>query len=710
MKSSRIFAILVIAALMASFFYFDLGQYLQLDYLKSQRDNFLSLYENYPLQTISIYMLIYILSTALSLPGATILTLAGGAVFGLTAGTIIVSFASTIGASFAFLASRFILRDSIESKFGDRLQTINKGLEKDGAFYLFSLRLIPVVPFFVINLVMGLTKLPLFTFFWVSQLGMFAGTIAYVNAGTQLSQLDSLKGILSPSLIASFAFIGVLPIFAKKLVSILNASKVYKKFKKPRKFDYNLLVIGAGAGGLVSAYIGAAVKAKVGLIEKEKMGGDCLNTGCVPSKALIQSCKMLSYAKRSEEFGFKSTKVDFDFSDLMHRVQNVIKKIEPHDSVERYTELGVECIKGFAKILSPWEIQVGDKVLTTKNIVIAAGAGPLVPDFPGLENINYYTTDTIWNIRSQPKSLVILGAGPIGCELGQCFQRLGTKVTIIEMADKALTREDDDVGTLVVERLEKEGICFKTAHKAKSFTLKGDKKVIVCEHNAQEVEIECDDILFALGRKARVSGYGLEELGIDLTNRGTIEVNEFLQTKYPNIYVAGDVTGPYQFTHVASHQAWFCAVNALFSPFKKFKVDYRVIPWVTFCDPEIARVGLNEKEAKEKNIAYELTSYNIDDLDRAIADSEAHGVVKVLTVPGKDKILGATIVSCHAGELITEFVAAMKHGYGLNKILGTIHAYPTWSEANKYAAGAWKRGNKPEGLLTYVEKFHSMRR
>ena len=419
---------------------------------------------------------------------------------------------------------------------------------------------------------------------------------------------------------------------------------------------------------------------------------------------------MLSYAKRSEEFGFKSTKVDFDFAEVMSRVQNVIKKIEPHDSVERYTELGVECIEGFAKILSPWEIQVGDKVLSTKNIVLAAGAGPLVPNFPGLKDVNYYTTDTIWNLRSQPKSLVILGGGPIGCELGQCFQRLGTEVTIIEMADKALTREDDDVGALVVERLEKEGINFKTGHKAKSFSLKGDKKVIVCEHDGKEVEIECDDILFALGRKARVTGYGLEELGVDLTNRGTIEVNEFLQTKYPNIYVAGDVTGPYQFTHVASHQAWFCAVNALFSPFKKFKVDYRVIPWVTFCDPEIARVGLNEKEAKEKNIAYELSTYEIDDLDRAIADSEAHGVVKVLTVPGKDKILGATIVSCHAGELITEFVAAMKHGYGLNKILGTIHAYPTWSEANKYVAGVWKRKNKPEGLLTYVEKFHSMRR
>ena len=470
-----------------------------------------------------------------------------------------------------------------------------------------------------------------------------------------------------------------------------------------------MLVIGAGAGGLVTAYIAATVKAKVGLIEKNKMGGDCLNTGCVPSKALIQSCKMLSYAKRSNEFGFKSTNIDFEFSELMDRVQSIIKKIEPQDSVKD-TQISASIASTALRNLSPWEIKVGDNILTTKNIVIAAGAGPLVPELDGLEEVDYYTTDSIWELRSQPKKLAILGGGPIGCELGQCFQRLGSEVTIIEMADSALTKEDDDVGSMVVGRLESEGLKFKTKHKVVRFMKKDSKQFVVCEHAGKEVEIECDAILFALGRKARVSGYGLEKLGINLTDRSTIAVNEFLQTNYPNIYVAGDVTGPYQFTHVAAHQAWFCAVNALFSPFKKFKVDYRVIPWVTFCDPEIARVGLNEKEAKKQKIPYELTTYEIDDLDRAIADSEAHGIVKVLTVPGKDKILGATIVSCHAGELITEFVSAMKYGHGLNKILSTIHAYPTWSEANKYLAGAWKRNHKPEALLEYVRKFHDLRR
>ena len=248
--------------------------------------------------------------------------------------------------------------------------------------------------------------------------------------------------------------------------------------------------------------------------------------------------------------------------------------------------------------------------------------------------------------------------------MGQCFQRLGSEVTIIEMADSALTKEDDDVGSMVVGRLESEGLKFKTKHKVVRFMKKDSKQFVVCEHAGKKLKLSV--MQSSLHLESRVGGYGLEKLGINLTDRSTIAVNEFLQTNYPNIYVAGDVTGPYQFTHVAASGMVLRRKCPLFS-IQKFKVDYRVIPWVTFCDPEIARVGLNEKEAKKQKIPYELTTYEIDDLDRAIADSEAHGIVKVLTVPGKDKILGATIVSCHAGELITEFVSAMKYGHGLNK-------------------------------------------
>ena len=710
MKFSRIIIFLVIITGIFAFFWFDLAQYLQLSYLKEQRDEFRGLYGEYPSFVMGFFVLVYVATTALSLPGATILTLAAGAIFGLLWGTVIVSFASTVGATLAFLVSRFMLRDVIESKFSERLKVINKGIRKDGAFYLFTLRLIPAVPFFVINLVMGLTKFSTLKFFFVSQVGMLAGTLVYVNAGTQLSQITSLKGILSPSLLGSFVLLGIFPLVAKKLVDSIKARRIYKAWKKPSNFDYNILVIGAGAAGLVTAYIAAAVKAKVGLIEKDKMGGDCLNTGCVPSKALIQSCKVLSYAKRAREYGLQSAKVEFDFSEVMQRVQNVIKSIEPHDSVERYTSLGVDCIPGNGKILSPWEIDVDGKKLTSKNIVIASGAAPLVPEFKGLDQIQYLTTDTIWELRQQPKKLLILGGGPIGCELSQCFARLGTEVTVLEIAERPLVREDDEVGQMVVARLESEGVTFKTGHRAKEFKTDGENKFIICEYKGRDVEVEFDQVLFALGRQARIDGYGAEDLGLDITSRKTFEVNEFMQTKYPNIYVAGDVTGPYQFTHVASHQAWYCAVNALFSPFKKFKVDYRVVPWVTYTDPEIARVGLNEKDAKDNDIPYEVTTYGVDDLDRAIADQEAHGVVKVLTVPGKDKILGATIVSCHAGELITEFVSAMKGGHGLKTILGTIHAYPTWSEANKYAAGAWQRSHKPEKIISYLEKVHRWRR
>jgi len=710
MTKSRILVLGAITVLFVSFFYFDLGQYLTLEYLKSEKDSFQLYYQENKFFTLLIYMLVYITVTALSLPGAVIMTLAGGAVFGVLEGVIVISFASTIGATFAFLASRFILRDSVQTKFQDKLRAINEGVEKEGAFYLFTLRLIPAFPFFVINLVMGLTPMKVFQYYWVSQLGMLPGTIVYVNAGSQLGSLDSLSGILSPGLLFSFILLGLFPLIAKKLIAFYKSTKALRKFKKPQSYDYNLVVIGGGAAGLVTSYIAAAVKAKVALIEKHKMGGDCLNTGCVPSKALLRSAKMLSYAERAKDYGFKSAKIEYEFSDVMARVQDVIKKIEPHDSVERYSSLGVDVIESHAKILSPYSVEVDGRTLTTKNIVIATGARPFVPDLPGLNDIEFYTSDNIWEIKQQPKKMLILGGGPIGCELAQAFSRLGSEVTIVQRGGAIMPREDADVSAEVLNRFVSEGIKVLTGHNAVEVKTGHGLKQLICEVEGDHVELEFDVLLIALGRQANVSGFGLDELGVELTKNSTVEANEFLQTNFPNIFVCGDVAGPYQFTHVAAHQAWYASVNALFSPLKKFKVDYRVIPWATYTDPEVARVGLNEMEAKEKGIAYEVVQYGIDDLDRAIADSEDHGFVKVLTVPGKDKILGVTIVGSHAGDLIAEYVMAMKHGLGLNKILGTIHIYPTMTEANKYAAGLWKQNNKPEKLLQWVEKFHQWRR
>ncbi len=695
MKTSKFFILALIALLVTSFFVFDLQQYLSLEYFNQQRAAILDFYQINPWQTILIFFAVYVLITSLSLPGAALMTLIAGAIFGLVTGTIIVSFASTIGASLAFLVSRYLFKDLIQSRFKQQLSAINKGVEKDGAFYLFALRLVPAFPFFIINLVMGLTPIKTWTFYWVSQVGMFVGTIVYVNAGTQIAQLDSLAGILSPEIILSFALLGIFPLIAKKFIDYL---------KKPKHFDTNLVVIGAGSGGLVSSYIAAAVKAKVTLIEKHKMGGDCLNTGCVPSKALLRSAKMLSYIKRASEYGFKNASVDFEFADVMERVQRVIKQVEPHDSVERFSKLGVDCIQGEATITSPYTVEVNGKQITTRNIIIASGGRPFVPPIPGLKESGYLTSDTIWNLRTLPKRLVILGGGPIGCELAQAFARLGSKVIQIQRAKHIMVREDTEVSEIIEAKFAKEGIEVLTSHKA----LRVEQKQLICEHEGKEVSIAFDEILVAVGRAA--NSMGLEKLGIRLTARGTVEVDEYMRTNIPTIYACGDVAGPYQFTHTAAHQAWYAAVNSLFGKFKKFKVDYSVIPWTTFTDPEVARVGLNEQDAKRQGIKYEVTKYGIDDLDRAIADEEAHGFVKVLTKPGKDKILGVTIVGHHAGELIAEYIQAMKWGIGLNKILGTIHIYPTLTEANKYAAGEWKRAHAPANILKWIEKYHAWRR
>ena len=719
MNLRKLLIVAGIALAITAFFALGLGRYFSLDFIKQSQTDFAALREQQPVLVSLGFFAAYVAVTALSLPGAAIMTLAGGAIFGLLWGTLLVSLASTVGATLAMLAARYLFRDSIQQRFGHRLTELHKGVEREGAFYLFTLRLIPAMPFFVLNLLMGLTRMKVWTYFWVSQLGMLAGTVVFVNAGTQLAKIDSLRGILSPALIGSFVLLGVLPLLVKRVLDWVQRRKVYARWQsvRPASFDRNLVVIGGGAGGLVSAYIAAAVKAKVTLVEAHKMGGDCLNYGCVPSKALIKSAKLAHQMRHGARYGLADANPSFSFKAVMQRVHDVIAAIEPHDSVERYAGLGVEVLQGHAKIVNPWtvEITLNDgkvQLLTTRAIVIAAGARPFVPPLPGLDDVGYVTSDTLWERFAQrgevPKRLVVLGGGPIGCELAQSFQRLGAQVTQIEMAPRIMLREDDEVSQLALESLQADGVQVRTGHKALRCERDGEEKFIIVEHAGAEISIAFDELICAVGRSARLTGYGLEELGIP-TQR-TIKTNDYLQTIYPNIYAAGDVAGPYQFTHTAAHQAWYASVNALFGDFKSFKVDYSVIPWATFIDPEVARVGLNEQEATEQNVPFEVTRYGMDDLDGAIADSEARGFVKVLTVPGKDRILGVTIVGTHAGDLLAEYVLAMKHGLGLNKILGTIHTYPTLAEANKYAAGEWKRAHQPHALLQWVKRFHDWRR
>jgi pyruvate/2-oxoglutarate dehydrogenase complex dihydrolipoamide dehydrogenase (E3) component/uncharacterized membrane protein YdjX (TVP38/TMEM64 family) len=707
---------LIITAIML-FFLFDLDAHFTLDNIKASQATFTAWWNTSPLLTGGSFFLFYAAVTALSLPGAALMTLLAGGLFGLAWGTIIVSFASTVGATLAFAASRYLFRDIVRKRFGNRLKAIDEGVERDGPFYLFTLRLVPIFPFFLINILMGLTSIKTITFYWVSQVGMLAGTLVYVNAGTQLARIESLGDIVSAPLLLSFALLGIFPLLAKKILLFIRKNRVYKGYSKPRSFDRNLVVIGAGAAGLVSAYIAAAVNARVTLVEASKMGGDCLNYGCVPSKALIRSARLVHHLRHSENYGLDHSTPAVDFPRIMKRIQNVIKKVEPHDSVERYTSLGVEVIQGYARIIDPWTVEITgedgkSRRLTTRSIIIATGAKPFVPPLPGLEEHGYLTSDTLWSEFARrekvPGRLVILGGGPIGTELSQSFARLGAGVTQVEMAPRILIREDEDVSRFAAERLQEDGVIVLTGHKALRVESTDAGKTLIVKHEGEEKHIVFDDLICAVGRAARLDGFGLEELGIPA--RKTVETNEYLETLYPNIYAAGDVAGPYQFTHTAAHQAWYAAVNALFGTFKRFKVDYSVIPWTTFMDPEVARVGLNEQEAGEQGIDYEMTRYDLADLDRAITDSADHGFIKVLTVPGKDTILGVTIVGEHGGELLAEFVLAMKHGIGLNKILGTVHTYPTFAEANKYAAGNWKRAHTPQKLLTLIEHYHSWRR
>ena len=713
----RLILLLVIIAIAAGFFAFDIDQLLTLENIKSSQADFEQMKVGSPVLVSLAFFSLYVLVAALSLPGAALMTLAAGAFFGLAWGLVLVSFASTIGATLAFLVSRYLMRESVQNRFGDRLAAINDGVEKEGAFYLFTLRLVPIFPFFLINLLMGLTPIKTFTFYWVSQLGMFAGTVVYINAGTQLGGIESLGGILSPPLLLSFALLGVFPLLAKKITEWLKKRKVYAAWQKPKSFDRNLIVIGGGAAGLVSSYIAAAVKAKVTLVEAHKMGGDCLNYGCVPSKALIKSAKVVHHMKNGEHYGLEAADPIFSFRKVMERVHKVIARVEPHDSVERYTELGVEVLRGYATVVDPWTVEIqlndGGKVsLTSRVIIVAAGAEPFVPSLPGIEESGFLTSDTLWDelatYDESPQRLVILGGGPIGCELAQSFARLGSTVLQIQRGERIMLREDKDVSSFAQSSLEKDGVRVLTGHNALRCEHDGDEKYIIVEHDGVEKRIQYDVLICAVGRSARLKGYGLETLGIP-TER-TIVTNEYLETIYPNIFCAGDVAGPYQFTHTAGHQAWYATVNGLFGEWKKFRADYSVIPWTTFIDPEVARVGLNEQEATEKNIAYEVTRFGMDDLDRAIADGADCGFIKVLTVPGKDKILGVTIVGEHGGDLLAEFVLAMKHGLGLNKILGTIHTYPTLSEANKYVAGEWKRAHAPEKLLALIERYHNWKR
>lgn len=708
-RSKLLIAVTILTSVVA-FFGLGLNEQITLANLQASRAELLAWYAHQPAIAIVLFFMSYVAITALSLPGAAIMTLAAGALFGLSVGTVLVSFASTLGATLAFLTSRHLLSDWVGQRFGDRLKAVNEGVDKRGARYLFTLRLVPLFPFMLINLVMGLTRMPTLRFYWVSQLGMLPGTVLYVNAGTQLASIHRLQDMLSGGVLASIALLALFPIITSWCVARWERYQLFKPWPKPKRFDRNVIAIGAGAGGLVTSYIAAATQAKVTLIEAHAMGGDCLNSGCVPSKALIRTATLMRDARKASTLGLSSVQASVDFSEVMERVQRVIAQVAPHDSVERYSGLGVEVIQGHAEVTSPWTVRINGQTLTTKNIVIATGAAPTIPDFPGLDQVTYVTSDTLWSLRGSPRTVAVLGGGPIACELAQAMAELGLNVTLVGRNKRLLPREDAHVSEQIQQALAASGVRVLLNAQAMSAEREGQQQRLWVQHAGETEAVSFDFLLVAVGRTARTKGFGLETLGIPLTASGTVAVNEYLETKYPNIYACGDVAGPFQFTHVAAHQAWYAAVNALFGALKRFKADYRVIPSVTFTHPEVARVGLNQQEAVAQGVAFEVTRFDLEELDRAITADEREGFVEVLTVPGKDTILGATIVAAHAGEMLAEFTLAMKHGMGLKKILGTIHPYPTWSEAAKYVAGEWQKAHAPQQALRWAERYHRWQR
>lgn len=710
MSSRQIVLLAIVALAIGAFFLLDLPAYLSFEYFQSQREGIVGAFEAHPFQVAAIFLGAYVMVTGLSLPFAAVMTVLAGAIFGLWVAVLIVSFASTIGATIAFLISRTLLRDWVQRRFGAQLKLINAGIERDGSFYLFSIRMVPLFPFIIVNLVMALTPMRTGSFYLSSQLGMLAGTVVYVFAGTQVAQLQSAADLVSPGLLGAFAALGLFPLLARRFVSAFAGRKHLAGFRKPHHFDNNVIVIGGGSAGLIASLIAATVKAKVTLIERHKMGGDCLHTGCVPSKTLLRSARVANTVLEASRYGINAGVPHVDFPAVMERVREVIRRIEPVDSVERYTSLGVDCIHGDARVVDPWTVEVGGRRITARAIILAAGAAPFVPPIPGIDEVDYLTSDTVWDLDALPGRLLVMGAGPIGCELAQAFRRLGSEVTLVDMMDRILPREDPEISDLVRQRFAQEGIRVHTAHRATAFHRREDTCVLEVEHAGEVSEIAFDRVLVAVGRKASLDGLELDDLHVDLTPAGTVAVDDYMRSSVPTIYACGDVTGPYQFTHMASHQAWYAAVNALFGRFWRFRVNYSVVPWVTFTDPEVARVGLSETEAADEGVAFEVTRFELRESDRALADGQETGFVKVLTPRGSDRILGATIVGTHAGEMLPEFILAMTHGLGLKKITGAIHVYPTLSEANKAAANAWRRAHAPEGLLSFVGRFHAMMR
>jgi pyruvate/2-oxoglutarate dehydrogenase complex dihydrolipoamide dehydrogenase (E3) component/uncharacterized membrane protein YdjX (TVP38/TMEM64 family) len=712
LKRKHFIVWVLISGVFAAYIWFDVATFLNLEYVKIRYQD-LELFEaENPFLSASLFFFLYVSVAALSIPGVLLMTLLSGAVFGFFKGFFLTSFASATGATIAFFISRFLLQDWVRSRFSFHFTSFMKSAEKDIDFYLFSLRMIPFFPFFLVNLLMGLTKISWKRFFLISQFGMATSSAVYVNAGAGLAQVASLSDLLSLKLLLSFTLLGIFPLFSRWVVARYKNNRAYRGYSEPGSYDADLIVIGGGAGGLVTSIIAADAQAKVVLIEQDKQGGECLYTGCVPSKSIIRSSKIMSYLRRASEFGIVEVQGRIDFSSVMQRANEIIKKIEPHDSVERYQSLGVNCLKGTAIIKTPFLVQVGNRKITTRTIVVASGSRPRIPVIEGSSEIVYLTSETIWSIDQLPGCFLIIGGGAMGCEFAQAFQNFGSNVIQIESAERLLPKEDEEVSLVIQKRFIEIGIDVLVGHRLLKFKKDGNQKTAVVQRLSDGIilNIAFDQVLYATGRIPNVENFGLEELGVEISPRGGIKVNARLQTNFRNIFAVGDVVGPLQHTNMASHQGFYAALNSVIGGPLQLAADHRVVPYATFTDPEIARVGLCELDAKMAGIAFDVSRYDLTKNDRLLTDGEALGFVNVITAANSDEILGVTIVGHHASEQIAEFVFAMTHRMGLKSLSKVNHIYPTVSESNRLLASSWRRQHIHKNIRTILAYFLKIRR
>jgi pyruvate/2-oxoglutarate dehydrogenase complex dihydrolipoamide dehydrogenase (E3) component/uncharacterized membrane protein YdjX (TVP38/TMEM64 family) len=691
MSRTKLALILVIIAAIAAFFILGGSDYLTLGTLKGARDGLSAIVTEQPIAAALAFIATYIVIVALSLPGAAIMTLAAGALFGLIEGVALASIASTIGATLAMLAARFVARDWVRKRFPRAVEAVDKGVAKDGAVYLLSLRLAPVFPFFLVNLAMGLTAMPVVRYALVTWAGALPGTIAYTFAGTQLARIARPSDALSPGLIAAFLGLALVPLLGKWIANGVQRRRALGKFRRPKKFDANLIVIGAGSGGLVASLVAAQLEAKVVLIERAEMGGDCLNTGCVPSKSLIRVARSVAEIRKSSLFGVTIAEPSVDFGAVMRRLNETVATIAPNDSVERFRGLGVDVRLGEARLVDPWTVTIdGGAPISAPEIIIATGAAPVVPPIPGLAKSNFATSETLWTKLSAmdrvPKRVAVLGAGPIGCELGQALQRLGSQVTIVAMSEQLLEREDKEAADIVARALQKDGVALKLG--AVVERVEGEALQLGSE------QVPFDLLIVAVGRKARLEGFGLDA---------------FDYISMPHIRFVGDAAGGEQFTHFAGHSGAIAAINALIGRFGRLKYD-KLVPRVTFTSPEVASVGLTEAQAKEQKREVEVFTYPLAEADRAVIDGVGEGLVKLVSAKGKDRVLGATIVAPNAGDLIVPWILAIKNGVGLKAMQSLIYPYPTMSEAGRAAAGEWRKAHSSERVLRLAERWNKWRR